>query len=216
MNSMDERLLNRDVEGAATAHQRLLADLDEAVSAGVDLAPTRPTALEGWSVGHLLTHIARHADSVVRMLDGLSQYEGGAQGRTEQIEAGADRDLDALVTDVRMSIWRLETRWAAHEDWEASATVVSGAVVACHELPFRRWREVAIHHVDLGIGYRFEDLDREYLRRELRLMEMLWKARQPMGLTGLPQQALELDPPIRLAWLMGRTEVPGLAPASIF
>jgi maleylpyruvate isomerase len=214
--SMDERVLNRDVEGAATAHQRLLADLDGVLSDGRELSPRGATALDGWTVGHLLTHIARHADSVVRMLNGQSQYEGGAEGRAEQIEAGADRDLDSLIADVRMSTWRLETRWAVQEDWKATATVVSGAVVACHELPFRRWREVAIHHVDLRIGYRFEDLDSEYVRRELRLMEMLWKARQPMGMTGLPQQALDLVPPLRLAWLMGRREVPGLAPAGIF
>jgi maleylpyruvate isomerase len=216
---MDERVLNRDVEGAASAHQRLLAALDESISAGatgIDLDPRRPSALVGWTVGHLLTHIARHADSVVRMLNGLSQYEDGAAGRAQQIDAGAHRDLEDLIADVRMSIWRLENRWASHQDWEAAATVVSGAVVACYDLPFRRWREVAIHHVDLGIGYRFEDLDSEYLRRELRLMEMLWNARQPMGMTGLPQQALELAPPLRLAWLMGRTEIPGLAPAGIF
>jgi maleylpyruvate isomerase len=94
--------------------------------------------------------------------------------------------------------------------------LVSGAVVACHELPFRRWREVSVHHVDLGIGMGFEDLPSEYLRRELRLMEMLWNSRQPMGLTGLPARALELAPPQRLAWLMGRTVVEGLAPAGIY
>lgn len=209
-------MLNRDVEGAAAAHQRLLADVDGLDPASHDLDPSRPTALAGWTVGHLLTHIARQADSVVRMLDGVSQYEGGAQGRSAEIEAGATRERHALITDVRMSIWRLESRWAAHENWEAPAILVSGAVVACHELPFRRWREVAIHHVDLGIGMGFEDLPSEYLRRELRLMEMLWNSRQPMGLTGLPARALELAPPQRLAWLMGRTVVEGLAPAGIY
>lgn len=209
-------MLNRDVEGAAAAHQRLLADVDGSDPASQDLDPSRPTALAGWTVGHLLTHIARQADSVVRMLDGVSQYEGGAQGRSAEIEAGATRERHALITDVRMSIWRLESRWAAHENWEAPAILVSGAVVACHELPFRRWREVAIHHVDLGIGMGFEDLPSEYLRRELRLMEMLWNSRQPMGLTGLPARALELAPPQRLAWLMGRTVVEGLAPAGIY
>jgi maleylpyruvate isomerase len=213
---MDERMLNRDVEGAAAAHQRLLADLDGSDPASQDLDPSRPTALAGWTVGHLLTHIARQADSVVRMLDGVSQYEGGAQGRSAEIEAGATRERHALITDVRMSLWRLESRWAAHENWEAPATLVSGAVVACHELPFRRWREVSVHHVDLGIGMGFEDLPSEYLRRELRLMEMLWNSRQPMGLTGLPARALELAPPQRLAWLMGRTVVEGLAPAGIY
>jgi maleylpyruvate isomerase len=213
---MDERELNRDVEGAAAAHQRLLFDLDALDPTSALSDPARPTKLAGWTLGHILTHIARQADSVVRMLDGQTQYEGGAQGRSAEIESGATRGLNALVTDVRMSIWRLESRWAAHQDWQAPATLVSGAVVACHELPFRRWREVSIHHVDLEIGMGFEDLPSEYVRRELRLMEMLWNSRQPMGLTGLPVQALTLPPPQRLAWLMGRAEVEGLEPAGIY
>jgi maleylpyruvate isomerase len=213
---MDERLLNRDVEGAATAHQRLLGDLDALGPEAPELQPGHPTTLPGWSVGHLMTHIARQADSVVRLLDGLSQYEGGPQGRTSDIETGAARPASDLISDVRMSIWRLESRWATHQDWDAPVTLVSGAVVPCGELPFRRWREVSIHHVDLDIGYRFEDLPSEYIRRELRMMEMLWNARQPMGLTGLPPRALELSPAHRLAWLMGRAEAEGLAPAGIY
>lgn len=214
---MDARALDRDVEGAARAHQRLLADLDAVdlnVTAALD--PTRPSLLPEWTVGHVITHLARQADSVVRMLDEAEQYPGGPAARAAEIEAGAGRDLDALITDLRMSIWRLETRWAAHSTWEAEAVTVTGAVVPHHELPFRRWREVAIHHVDLGIGYGFEDLPGEYVRLELRRMEMLWNARAPMGLTGLPDAALALTPPQRLAWLMGRAEVPGLDPANIY
>lgn len=213
---MDERLLNRDVEGAAAAHQRLLGDLDNLGPDAPELQPQRSTSLPGWTVGHLLTHIARQADSVVRMLDGLSQYEGGAEGRSSDIEAGAERSAVHLISDVRMSIWRLESRWSSHQDWDAPATLVSGAVVPCGELPFRRWREVSIHYVDLDVGYGFEDLPTEYVRRELRMMEMLWNARQPMGMTGLPPRALELSPARRLAWLMGREEAEGLAPAGIY
>jgi hypothetical protein len=31
-----------------------------------------------------------------------------------------------------------------------------------------------------------------------------------MGLSGLPQEALNLTPPLRLAWLLGRVHVAGL------
>ena len=56
----------------------------------------------------------------------------------------------------------------------------------------------------------------DYVRRDLRLMEMLWRARKPMGLTPLPDTALRLPPPTRLAWMMGRVEVPELPPAGLF
>jgi maleylpyruvate isomerase len=46
-------------------------------------------------------------------------------------------------------------------------------------------------------------------------MEMRWNARRPMGLTGLPPEALAVDPTTRLAWLFGRVEIEGLAPAGV-
>jgi maleylpyruvate isomerase len=45
---------------------------------------------------------------------------------------------------------------------------------------------------------------------------MLWRARRPMGLTPLPAEALALPPATRLAWMMGRVEIDGLAPAHLF
>ena len=70
--------------------------------------------------------------------------------------------------------------------------------------------------VDLDLGYGFTDMPGDYVRRDLRLMGMFWTARQPMGMTALPEAALALAPAIRLAWLMGRVEIDGLAPANVF
>lgn len=207
--------LDRTVEGAAGAHQRLLARLDEALEAGT-LDPAVPSRLPGWTVGHVLTHLARNADSMVRVLDGLPQYEHGADGRADDIERGAGRPADVLVDDVRTGIWRLETRWAAPVDWDATSEVLSEQRVRRAEVPFRRWRETEVHHVDLGLGYEFGDLPTEYVRRELRVLGMLWNARRPMGMTGLPPRAIELAPPERLAWLLGRVEVDALDPAGLF
>src|SRR5580698_3421583 len=86
------------IAGCAAAHAALLADLD----ALTDDQARGPSALPGWSVGHLLTHIARNADSVVRRLEGairgevLTQYAGGVAGRQADIDAGADRAADDL------------------------------------------------------------------------------------------------------------------------
>ena len=57
------------------------------------------------------------------------------------------------------------------------------------DLPFRRWREVEVHHADLGSPASRENWPADYVRPELRRMEMQWDARQPMGLTGLPPAA---------------------------
>jgi maleylpyruvate isomerase len=211
---MDPRELDRDVAGAAGAHQRLLHHLDELSDSSNPPDPAQPSALPGWSVGHVLTHLARQADSVVRMLDGDPQYPSAAV-REAQISAGASRGFDDQVADVRRSIWALETRWAAPVDWDGVATGLMGDV-AMSELPFRRWRETDVHHVDLDLGYTFADLPPDYVRLELRRMEMLWMARRPMGLTTLPAAALERPPNERLAWLMGRANIDGLDPAGVF
>ena len=65
------------------SHARLALTL-----AGVtDTDARRPSLLPGWSVGHVLTHLARNADSHVRMLEAAAvgevadQYPGGNERR---------------------------------------------------------------------------------------------------------------------------------------
>jgi len=51
-----------EIEGCKLAHQRLrsvLADVDD-----TDIG--QPSNLPGWSVGHVLTHLARNAEAVSR------------------------------------------------------------------------------------------------------------------------------------------------------
>jgi maleylpyruvate isomerase len=213
------RDLDRDVALAAEAHQRLLGALDALVVTGA-LDVTAPSALPGWTRGHVVTHVTNSGEGHVRMFEAAAdgrigdQYPDGPQGRATDIETGACRPAADQLDDLRRSIWKLEGRWAT-ASWDGRGRAAAGEV-AIRDLPFLRLREVAVHHVDLDIGYTFADLPAEYLRLELRRMEMLWKARQPMGMTPLPSPALDAAPPVRLAWLMGRTEIDGLAPAEIF
>ncbi len=200
----------RDLTSVRSSHVALagwLGGLDE-----VD--PTTPSQLPGWTVGHVLTHIARNADSHRSMLAGHAQYPHGREGRDADIEAGAGRPWVELVDDVAASNLALETAWDAHDDWDATSETVGGPRPT-ELLPLLRQREVEIHRVDLGLGYRLDDLPADYVRRDLRLMVMLWRARKPMGLTTLPEAALHTSPARRLGWLMGRVEIDGLGPAGI-
>src|SRR5467141_2554154 len=89
----------RSVNGCRDAQARLVASL----SSLTDEEARRPSLLPGWTVGHLLTHISRNGDSLVRRLEGslhgevVEQYAGGAAGREAEIEAGAGRPAAALV-----------------------------------------------------------------------------------------------------------------------
>jgi len=194
--------------------------LDEALAEGrLDVAV--PSRLPDWTVGHVLTHVARNADSIVRVLEGsrrgeiVERYVGGSSARNSAIEAGAARPAAEQVDDVRRTIWRLEQTWAGDVNWDGQSLELTGRLLAVRALPHQRRREVEVHRVDLGLGYEPADWPAEYVRLELRELEMRWAARRPMGLTGLPPEALALTPYERLAWLLGRQDIDGLEPAGV-
>lgn len=206
----DRRQLDAELTSSVASHAALVAWLRTLDP--VD--PHRPSLLPDWSVAHVLTHIARNADSHHDLLDGRPQYPS-VESRNADIEAGADRSWSELVDDVATTADALDARWSATTDWSGTATMLSGTRPH-HLLPLLRQREVEVHRADLGLGYGFDDMPGDYVRRDLRLMEMLWRARKPMGLTPLPERALALAPATRLAWMMGRVDVPDLAPAGLF
>jgi maleylpyruvate isomerase len=98
--------------------------------------------------------------------------------------------------------------------WSGHGVTIAGDM-AMRDMPFIRWREVAVHHADLGIGYTWSDWDDEYVRLELARLTMMWASRKPMGLTDLPRQAMSVTPHHRVAWLLGREDIDGLSPAGI-
>ena len=205
---------------ATAEHRRLLDRLDERLAAGT-LDVSAASLLPDWTIGHVITHVTQSGDGHLRMLDAAvagevgQQYPCGREQRNSGIERGATRTASEQVDDLRRSIAALDARWAAMPDWTGTGASMGGDV-SIADLPFLRIREVAVHHADLGLGYTFDDLPDAYVREELRRMEMLWAARQPMGMTSLPDAALAASPPHRLAWLMGRAPIDGLDPAAIY
>jgi maleylpyruvate isomerase len=209
----------RDLKGAVAAH----AQLASALSALTDEQAAQPSLLPGWSVGHVLTHIARNADGFTLMVEAANrgeigtQYPGGVAQRNADIEAGAGRNAAELVADVLAASARLEAAWAATTEAsrQAEGLTVAGPV-PISSLPSRRRRETLVHHADLGLAYSWRDWPDDYVRLELAQLTMLWASRKPMGLTTLPAAAMALSDHERVAWLLGRTTVEGLEPAGIF
>jgi maleylpyruvate isomerase len=202
-----------DLVGAHGAQQvlgRALPSLTDAQARADSLLP-------GWTVGHVLTHVARNADSHVRMFEGAlrgevaDQYPGGFDQRTADIEAGADRCAGELVADVLASSARLRDAWFAMDDaaWRGEGRVVEG-VWPVTDLPFRRWREVEVHHADLGLRFTWRDWSRLYTEREL--------ARCVAASAGRTSDGREVEIPpgaderSALAWLLGRADSPAGAP----
>ncbi|MCU1366347.1 MAG: hypothetical protein JWN39_1986 [Ilumatobacteraceae bacterium] len=200
------------VDACAVSHQGLSRHL-EGLS---DDVARRPSLLPGWTVGHVITHLARNADGLARMVLGAGRGEVAAMypsidARNADIEAGAGRPADELVADVRDAGARLDAAFA-----EASATTWDGAgltvfgEIPIRDVPTRRVHEVEVHRVDLGLGYTFSDWPAALLRTELTAKTAQWASRKPMGFADLPPAALALVPADRMAWLLGRLEVDGL------
>ena len=218
MSDSDQRkfasTLNEHVSGCAAAHQRLLAALENLT----DDDCRQDSLLPNWSRGHVLTHLSRNADSHVNLLQAAVKGEVGeqyasAEQRNGDIERGSTRSAEELVMDLRLSIYGLEAAWASANEkaWSGQGRTLRGNVIEMSSLVFLRWREVEIHHADLNLGLGYDDLTPLYVRLELDQQIMLWRSRKPMGMTDLPEIAKKLSPSQRLAWLMGRVEVAGLA-----
>ena len=79
-----------DVEGCVRAHVRLR----RVVAQMSDPDMGQPSNLPGWSVGHVLTHLARNAESMCVRIDAatrgelVDQYVGGADARAAAIAVG--------------------------------------------------------------------------------------------------------------------------------
>lgn len=194
--------LNHVIAGVRASHARLSATL----ASITDQQARDASRLPDWTVGHVLTHIARNADSHTRMLraalagEAVTQYEGGVEARAAAIEAGANRPAEELVADVRASNESLEQTYAAMTPagWAGHGLNPDGSEWPCMLMPFHRWREVEVHHVDLGLDYTPSDWPLDYIAREL-----------PVSLETLPRR---LDAPSQravVAWLIGRAPQPG-------
>jgi maleylpyruvate isomerase len=188
------------VQGCVAAQADLLA----AVANLTDDVAHGPSRLPGWSVGHVLTHLARNADSVVWRLEGAAlgelrdQYPGGLAQRAGEIDAGAGRPAAELVADVRLSAGAVERAMTdlPAAAWDAPSRTSRGVVEDSRDVVLSRWREVVVHHGDVGLGP---------VPFPPALIEV-WLPRE------LPRLAERSDPAGLLSWVIGRGDPPVLTP----
>jgi maleylpyruvate isomerase len=165
-----------------------------------------PSSLPEWSVGHVLAHLARNGDSVVWRLEGAAlgelrdQYPGGLEQRRSDIEAGAGRPASELVEDVAQSSEAVARVMASLPEaaWDAPSRTSRGGVESSRDAVLSRWREVVVHHLDLGPEFGAVGLPAALVEA--------WLPRE------LPRLGERTDPAELLGWIIGRGEPPELAP----
>jgi maleylpyruvate isomerase len=203
-----------DIARVADAHARF----DRAVAGVTDAEARTASRLPGWSIGHLLTHVARNADSHLHRTRGaiggrvVDQYPGGAAERSGAIDAGEGRVAAELVADVRSTSAAIDAAWAdvPGDAWANRTRDLSGQERRLAELPARRWLEVEIHLIDIGrpgdpthLDWSDDFVDVWLPHERRRLAERL-----PAGAEAPPPGSV--DRRDELAWLFGRLDRPGL------
>ncbi|MEG8280870.1 maleylpyruvate isomerase family mycothiol-dependent enzyme [Streptomyces sp. AHA2] len=154
-----------DLASVRDATERLLTAVGKLDNAAV----TQPSRLPGWSRGHVLAHLARNADALVNVLEGRPMYVS-AEARDGDIERDAPRALDVQLADLRGSAVRFQDAAEVPADWSRTVELRNGVTDSASRVPFRRWVEVELHHVDLGIGYELEDLSADFTEREIEFL----------------------------------------------
>jgi maleylpyruvate isomerase len=215
------------IEGCTRSHRRL----EEAIEGLTDQMARRPSLLPDWTVGHLLTHLARNADSHTGMAEAAAaghvemQYPGGYAQREADIEAGQGRPAAELVADVIESNRRLERAWnhLSEEVW-TTGLGHRAVLAALPELVTLRWREAEIHRLDLGFQEPdWNTLDPDYLDIEWETMVSRLPDRVPEGMMlllvpgdrpsrsagrGTEVHTLLEKPGYLVGWLFGRVSGP--------
>jgi maleylpyruvate isomerase len=189
-----------EIEGCLAAH----AKLADVIAGLTDEIVHRPSLLPEWTVGHVLSHLARNAEAMDLRIEAalrgemIEQYEGGVEGRATAIDAGSQREAHELVADVVGWSQRVDTTFASlpANGWSRTVRSVAGGEYPISELPFRRWREVEIHIVDLNVGPTAADWPKRLVELSL-----------PRLLSGLSKRT---DERALMAWALGRGPAPEL------
>lgn len=163
-----------------------------------DVDGSQPSLLPNWTVGHVLTHIARNAEGCRNMLYGGAMYPGGVPQRNADIEAGAVRSFTEQVAHIRATSDDFERTLLTltDEQWGGEASGPFG-VITVESVPLRRWREVEVHRMDVGLGYTWHDLPDAWVAADLAVRRSAFG--QP-----IPADVARLGDKAELAWLFSR------------
>jgi uncharacterized protein (TIGR03083 family) len=165
-----------------------------------------PSALPGWTVAHIVAHLHFNAEAIARLTQwartGIEtpMYSSMNQ-RNADIEAGAVLPTAELRGLLHASTSALEDAFDAlsPSQWEHLVVTAQGRTIPATELVWMRFREVAVHGIDLGRGISFVDLPGEAVAK---LVDEIVAKRLAAG-----------EAPALAAWLTGRTTTgPALGP----
>jgi maleylpyruvate isomerase len=208
-----------DIQDATTRLLRTANGLTDSAAA---------SRLPDWTVGHVLTHIARNADGLTNLLTWactgvVTPQYASREARVADIEAGAHRPIVDQIADLASACDRFAAAVDAMppEAWVHQVRPTLGSDMPAAQVMWSRLREVEIHHVDIGAVYAPADWPQAFTVRMVHLLtrDMADRADAPRVLLRVPEIGHDLhlgspdgSPPVVsgpawavVAWLTGRS-----------
>jgi maleylpyruvate isomerase len=134
-----------------------------------------PSALPGWTRGHVLAHLTGISNAMARQLEyaardeSIELYDGGTDGRNRAIDMAAGHDAATHLADLTAALQRaiktfdalpgIKDSSANRTGWYAPITYRGGVVL---DGGLALWRELVIHNSDLLTGRGPETWSREF------------------------------------------------------
>jgi maleylpyruvate isomerase len=159
----------------------------------------QPSALAGWTNGHIVAHLHLNAEAIGRLVTwartGIeTPMYASPEQRDTDIKTTSTMPSDALRRLVHDSAETLDRAFDAltAEQWARTVVTAQGRTVPATELVWMRFREVAVHAIDLGTGVTFADLPPDAVAK---LVDEIVSNRLGAG-----------EAPALAAWLTGRAD----------
>jgi maleylpyruvate isomerase len=118
-----------------------------------------PSALPGWSRAHVVAHLARNAEALMRLVawarTGVeTPMYPSREARAADIAASAEHPPDRLRAELAATAVELDAALAAltPEQWRVEVRSALGRPLPAAQVPWMRIREVWLHAVDLDAG----------------------------------------------------------------
>jgi maleylpyruvate isomerase len=152
-----------------------------------------PSLLPGWTLAHVLSHLARNADALRNLLVGARSGQerlayASAEIRETDIKNGTyltPKELMADLADSAMA-FRTISRQLPDGAWLFPVRILDSEPSPASTLLTRRLVEVELHHCDLGTGYgatdwpaAFAGMELDEPMRSLREDRVQWAQRAP-------------------------------------
>jgi maleylpyruvate isomerase len=144
---------------AGTEHVfALVAKLSDAELAG-------PSALPEWSRAHVVAHLARNAEALIRLVDWArtgveTPMYPSREARAADIAASAGHPPERLRAELADTAAELDAALTAltPAQWRAQVRSALGRPLPAAQVPWMRIREVWLHAVDLDAGAEVADV----------------------------------------------------------